>query len=143
MLMSPRTVLHVHSCKGSQSGTPQLVRQLSVCSVARLFLTLCDPMDYSLSGSSVHAVSQARTLERAAVSSSRGSCRHRDRTSVSWVSCISRQILYRCTTWEVLNRGILCTQPSLGPTYHYVICNYFLPYSGWPRWVFLTPWGAG
>ena len=25
--------------------------------------TLCNPMDYSLSGSSVHGVSQARTLE--------------------------------------------------------------------------------
>ena len=34
-------------------------------------LTLCNSMDYSPSGSSVHGILQARTLERAATSSSR------------------------------------------------------------------------
>ena len=38
-------------------------------------LILCDPMDCSPPGSSVHGVSQARTLERAAVSFSRGPSR--------------------------------------------------------------------
>ena len=33
-------------------------------------LTLCDPMDYSLLGSSVHGISQARILEWVAVASS-------------------------------------------------------------------------
>ena len=36
-------------------------------------LTLCDPMDYSLLGSSVHRILQARILEWVAISSSRGS----------------------------------------------------------------------
>ena len=31
-------------------------------------LTLCDPMDFSLPGSSVHGISQARLLEWAAIS---------------------------------------------------------------------------
>ena len=35
--------------------------------------TLCDPMDYSLPGSSVHGILQARILEWVAMSSSRGS----------------------------------------------------------------------
>ena len=35
--------------------------------------TLCDPMDYSLPGSSVHGISQARILEWVATSYSRGS----------------------------------------------------------------------
>ena len=35
-------------------------------------LTLCDPMDYSLPGSSVHGIFQARILEWVAISSSRG-----------------------------------------------------------------------
>ena len=35
-------------------------------------LTLCSPMDSSPPGSSVHGISQARTLEWAAISSSRG-----------------------------------------------------------------------
>ena len=34
--------------------------------------TLCDPIDYSLPGSSVHAISQARILEWGATSFSRG-----------------------------------------------------------------------
>ena len=33
---------------------------LCCCSVAKSCLTLCNPMDYSLSGSSVHRISQAR-----------------------------------------------------------------------------------
>ena len=41
--------------------------------VAQLCLTLCDPVDYSLPGSSVHGISQARILEWVAVPSSRGS----------------------------------------------------------------------
>ena len=35
--------------------------------------TLCDPMDYSLPGSSVHGILQARILEWVAISFSRGS----------------------------------------------------------------------
>ena len=31
--------------------------------VAQLCLTLCNPMDYSLPGSSVHGILQVRTLE--------------------------------------------------------------------------------
>ena len=45
-------------------------------------LTLCDPMDYSLPGSSVHGISQARILEWVGISLSRGSFRLRDRTRV-------------------------------------------------------------
>ena len=57
-------------------------------------LTLCDPMDCSLTGSSVHGILQARILEWVAISSSRGSSRPRDRNHFSCVSCIGRQILY-------------------------------------------------
>ena len=35
--------------------------------------TLCDPVDYSLGGSSVHGILQARILEWVVMSSSRGS----------------------------------------------------------------------
>ena len=41
--------------------------------VAQLCLTLCDHMDYSPLGSSVHGILQARTLEWVAIPSSRGS----------------------------------------------------------------------
>ena len=44
------------------------------------FLTLADPMDCSLPGSSVHGISQARILEWVAISFSRGSSQPRDPT---------------------------------------------------------------
>ena len=43
------------------------------CSVAQLCLTLGNPMDYSLPGSSVYGIFQARILERVAISYFRGS----------------------------------------------------------------------
>ena len=45
------------------------------CMCAELLscVQLCDPMDYSLPGSSVHGVFQARILEWVAISYSRGS----------------------------------------------------------------------
>ena len=54
-------------------------------------LTLCEPMDCSPPGSSVHGVLQARILEWVAISFCRGSSRPRNRT---WVSCTSRWVLY-------------------------------------------------
>ena len=67
------------------------------CWVAKLYLTLCDPMDCSPPGSSVHGISQARILEWVAISFSRGSSQSRDRTHIS---CIGRQILYHWATQE-------------------------------------------
>ena len=64
--------------------------------VAQLRPTLCDPMDYSLPGSSVHGILQARILEWVAISSSRGSCRPRNQTQVS---CIAGRFF---TNWDNL-----------------------------------------
>ena len=47
------------------------------------YLTLCDPTDCSLPGSSVHGILQTRILEWAAMPSSRGSSRPSDGTRVS------------------------------------------------------------
>ena len=51
--------------------------------VAQLCPALCDPMDCSPPGSSVHGILQARILEWVAISFSRGSSWPRDRTQVS------------------------------------------------------------
>ena len=51
--------------------------------VAQLSPTLCNPMDCSLPGSSVHGIFQTRVLEWVAISFSRGSSRPRDGTRVS------------------------------------------------------------
>ena len=47
------------------------------------FLTLCDPMDCSLPGSSVHGILQAKILEWVAMPSSRGSSQPRGQMYVS------------------------------------------------------------
>ena len=52
---------------------------------------LCDPMDCSLPGSSVHGVFQARIVEWVAISFSRGSSLARDQTRVS---CIVGRCFY-------------------------------------------------
>ena len=76
---------------------PQTTGWMHACSVAQSCLTLCDSMDYSLPGSSVHGIFQARILEWVAISSSRGSFSPRDWTHIS---CIGRRILYNWATWE-------------------------------------------
>ena len=63
-------------------------------------LIFCDPMDCSLPCSSVHGIFQARVLKWVTISHSRGSFQPKDRTCISCVSCIGRQILYHCATWE-------------------------------------------
>ena len=60
---------------------------------AQLCLTLCDPMDCRLPGSSVHGIFQARVLEWVTISFSRESSRPRDQTCVS---CIAGR---RFTIW--------------------------------------------
>ena len=52
------------------------------------------PMNYRIPGSSVHGILPSRTLEYGATSSSRGSSQPKDQNHISYVSCISRQILY-------------------------------------------------
>ena len=58
------------------------------------YLTLCDLMDCSPPGSSVHGISQAKILEWVASSFSRGSLELRDQTCASYVSFIDRHVLY-------------------------------------------------
>ena len=68
-------------------------------------LTLCNPMDCSPPGSSVHGILQARILEWVAMSSSRGSSPLRDQTGLFYVSCLDKWVLYHFTTsatWEAL-----------------------------------------
>ena len=80
---APRALFSAHS-KSSFS-----------CIIAQLCPTLCDTMDCSQPGSSVHGILQARILESVAISSSRGFSWSKDKT---WVSCIGRWILHHWAT---------------------------------------------
>ena len=75
----------------------QSIKLLFYCLVFKLRWTLCDPMDSSLPGSSIHGISQVKILEWVAISFSRGSSQPRDRT---WDPCSGRQILYHWATRE-------------------------------------------
>ena len=63
---------------------------LLTCSVVQSFPTLCDPLDCSPPGASVHGLIQARRLERVVISSSRESSQFRDRTHL--LSLLHRQV---------------------------------------------------
>ena len=69
---------------------------------ARSCLTLFNHVDCSPPGSAVHEALQARILEWAAISSSRGSSPPRYSTHFSCSSCLGRWILYHCATWGAL-----------------------------------------
>ena len=56
--------------------------------------TLCDPIDCSPPGSSVHGILQARILEWVAISYSRGSSQPRDWTHVSDISYTGKQVFF-------------------------------------------------
>ena len=71
---------------------------MCMCSVAQLCPVLCDPMDCSLPGSSVHEIVQARIMEWFPISYSRGSPQPQDWTHISYIFCIGKMILYHCTT---------------------------------------------
>ena len=74
--------------------------------VTQLCLTLSDPVDCNLPGSSVHRILQARILEWVAIPFSRGSSQPRDRT---WVPHIAGECFFLpseplTATW-ILSRG--------------------------------------
>ena len=56
--------------------------------------TLCDPMDCSPPGPSVHGILQARILKWVAIPSSSKSSQPRDRTQVFMSTCTGSQFLY-------------------------------------------------
>ena len=90
-----------------------------MCSDVQLCLTPCNPMDFSLPGSSVLGILQARTPEWVAMPSSSGSSQPRDPTHVSHVSCTGRWVLHhqchlgrlwhrRGKQWLLFTEGLLC-----------------------------------
>ena len=61
---------------------------VSVCARAQSCPTLCEALNYSPPWSSVHVIFQARVLECATISYSRGSSRPGDQTHITCVFCI-------------------------------------------------------
>ena len=102
----PETILQTSLWKHflqNQSMVPKRLGTAALeylCMCAQSCQTLCDPMDYSLPGSSVHGISQARILEWVAISFSRETSHPRDWTHISWITCTGRWLLYHSATWK-------------------------------------------
>ena len=75
---------------------PKRSRIISRSEVVQSCLTLCNPMDCSLPGSSVHGIFQ----EWVAISFPRGSSQPRDRTRVSHIA--GRLPIFTRRTWQLL-----------------------------------------
>ena len=78
------------------------------CLVAQSCPTLCNPIDYSRPGSSVHGISQARILEWVAILFSRGSSRPRDQTQVY---CIAGIFFIKCVHAKSLESFLTLCNP--------------------------------
>ena len=85
----------------ASNGQNIIVKVKSESEVVQSCPTLCDPMDCSLPGSSVHEILQARILEWIAISFSRESSRPRDRT---WVFCFG---VRRFNLWATREAKVL------------------------------------
>ena len=87
----------------------------SLCAKAvQSCLTLCDPMDHSPPGSSVHGILQARILEWVALPSSRGSSWPRD-----W-NCVSRLLHWQVDSLPLAPYCLLSISPLLKFNFHRV-----------------------
>ena len=93
--------------------------------VAQSCPTLCDSMDCSPPGSSIHGIYQARILEWVDISFSRGSSWPRDRT---WVSCVVGIFF---TIWGIreahpnyiaINEIISFFQFHISTTFKFLVC---------------------
>ena len=80
----------------SVHGVVDLMRAVSVVPGECLHVAsvVCNPMACRPPDSSAYGILQARVMRRVAMLSSRGSSQCRDRTLISFVSCIGRQGLY-------------------------------------------------
>ena len=112
-------VVNKHMCLLNQNLRYfKAIRDFVVVQLLNHIRLFCDSMDCSPAGSAVRGISQARTLEQVAISSSRGSSRPRDQIQVS---CTGRRLLYHCTAREAHQRLCVCVCQSLSRVRLFVI----------------------
>ena len=121
---------HKLRCKiftGFLSANKKCNPHLCCCSVTQSCLPLCDSVDCSAPDSSVHGISQPRTVEWVATSFSMGSFWLRDQTCIF---CISR-----CFTTEPPRKANLCCCCCIAS----VVSDSVWPHRQQPT-RFLCPW---
>ena len=86
--------IHPGVCLDSCPLSQSCYLSCPLCSVMQLCRTLCNFIDCSLSGSSVHGILQARIVEWISMPFSRGSSWPRGQTLFSYIFCIGRWIFF-------------------------------------------------
>ena len=111
--------------------------------VAQSCQTLCDPVDCSPPGSSVHGIFQVRVLEWVAISFSRGSSQPRDQTQVS------RIVGRRFTIWATreVRMDLRWAQIRLASYMKLLLLSWFVVsnsvwYHRWQPTRLLCPWDS-
>ena len=82
------TIIHILVQVPQRSRTRRMHTHTYIFPQSLSRVRLCDPMDCSPPGSSVHGILQARILEWVAISYSSGSSQLKDQTCISYFSCI-------------------------------------------------------
>ena len=90
----PWTIYSPWNSPGQNTGVDEK-KVKSESEVVQSCPTLCNPVECSPPGSSVHGILQARILEWVAISFFRGSSRPKDQ---AWVSCIAGIFFYHLRT---------------------------------------------
>ena len=111
-----------------------------LCEVAQSCPTLCNPIDCSLPGSSVHGIFQARVLEWVAISFSRGSSQPRDRTQVSYI--VGRRFTVWATSvrWGKCRGSLWGLRWSLQCSAVFLLLVYVCACMLNHVWLFVIPW---
>ena len=122
-----------HEIKEQAMNRMTALELTAVCMRAKLFQscpTLCDPMDYSSPGSSVHGILQASILEQVSIPFSRASSQPRDQTHIFYISCIGRQVLYHYSHLGSPN-SVIYEVNTCEDGYHYLHNTGHPPHHPW------------
>ena len=117
-----------------------LLLDMCACSVSHSCPTLCDPMDYSPPGSSVHGILQVRVLGWSAMPSSRGSAWPRDPAQSPVFPTLIGMFLTHWATWEVhfplwlLSKWNMRQLDSRADVFYLTLKGYFLKNHGYNMW---------
>ena len=122
-----RVPMHYEACGilipqpriGRWNLNPWTPREAPACVLSHFScVLLCDPVDCSPPGSSVHGILQARILECIAMPTSRGSSWPRGWTRLSCFSCLAGGFFTTSATWEAPSLPLISCLPLsyLSPT---------------------------
>ena len=106
--------------------------------VSQLCPTLCDPMDCSSPGFSVHGIFQAGILEWVAISSSRGYSWPRDRTQVSCIAGRRFALWATREAWKIYPMNIY--QQHYQEWFKVCLLDFVVSDSRWSQGKLFTGW---